>query len=73
MPAKYAFNFPILVKIVGMTHGGLFILFVYFLMNATSKLNWKFPQAIILFIASLVPFGMFYIEKKAKELSTESL
>ena len=66
MPMKYIWEEPIYVKIVGMGHGVLFILFMYFLLVTTIEYKWKLPFVIFAFIASLVPFGTFYLETKLK-------
>lgn len=66
MPVKYILEEPILVKYVGMGHGILFILFMYFLLVTTIEHKWKLPFIIMAFVASLVPFGTFYLEKKLK-------
>ncbi|MCH9814677.1 MAG: DUF3817 domain-containing protein [Epsilonproteobacteria bacterium] len=66
MPLKYIWMLPLAVKIVGMLHGILFMLYVALLYKAhvTYKWGWKFSA--ILFIASLIPFGTFYTDKKLK-------
>ncbi|MCL9770217.1 DUF3817 domain-containing protein [Flavobacterium sp. HXWNR69] len=53
------FLFPI-----GMAHGVLFIGYVLlaFLLQASQK--WNFKVFFLILIASLIPFGTFYIEKK---------
>ena len=64
MPVKYILKEPILVEIVGMAHGLLFIAYVLFAIYYTYKVKWTFLQFIIIFFASFVPFGTFYIDKK---------
>lgn len=66
MPIKYVLGEPLAVKIVGMTHGGLFLLFLFFLYTCAKQYKWKIPFIILAFIASVVPFGTFYLEKKLK-------
>ncbi|PIF04206.1 MAG: hypothetical protein CSA86_02475 [Arcobacter sp.] len=66
MPIKYLLHEPIVVKIVGMSHGILFMLFIYLLYVAAKEYKWKFSFITMAFIASLVPFGTFYLEKKLK-------
>ena len=62
MPLKYMFNYPMAVKIVGMSHGVLFILFFVALLMAMNKYKWKF-LGFQLFVYSLIPFGFILIEK----------
>lgn len=66
MPVKYILGEPILVKFVGMGHGILFILFIYFLFVTSIEHKWKIQFILMAFIASLLPFGTFYLEKKLK-------
>jgi len=64
MPLKYMMGIAIATKIVGMLHGALFIWFLLALGGATSeqKQNAKFVFTSI--VASLVPFGTFFLDKK---------
>ena len=66
MPLKYMFEFPIAVKIAGMAHGILFIVFCALLMKAWEETSWSFKDSTIFFIASLIPFGTFFTDKKIK-------
>lgn len=67
MPLKYMAGFPIATKIAGMIHGVLFIGFVYQLIMATEEVPFSKKEAFIFFVASLIPFGSFYIEAQCKE------
>jgi integral membrane protein len=69
MPIKYIADNPYPVKIVGMTHGILFIIFIIFLYEAMKKYNWNIRFTIELFIYSIIPFGLFFIERKIKKLA----
>lgn len=64
MPMKYMFEMPMAVKIVGMTHGVLFIIFCILLVIAWQDKKWEFKENIIFFIASLIPFGTFFTKKR---------
>ena len=66
MPIKYIFEEPIVVKFVGMAHGGLFLLFLILLLLTAKELKWKFSFITLSFICSLLPFGTFYLETKLK-------
>ena len=70
MPIKYILQEPILVKYVGMGHGVLFILFIALLAVASIQYKWKLPFIIYAFIASLIPFGTFYLDTKLKKLDS---
>ena len=62
VPIKYLLNEALFVKILGMPHGILFILYILFSIIAKIKYNWNFRKFLIISIASLVPFGPFYID-----------
>lgn len=64
MPMKYAYDDPSLVKSIGMAHGILFVLYVLFLLLAHFQYKWKLLITIKAFIASFIPFGTFYADKK---------
>ena len=64
VPIKYLLNEALYVKILGMPHGILFILYILLSIIAKIKYSWNFGKFLIISIASLVPFGTFYIDKK---------
>ena len=64
VPIKYLLNEALYVKVLGMPHGILFILYILFSIIAKIKYNWNFRKFLVISIASLVPFGSFYIDKK---------
>ena len=64
VPIKYLLNEAFYVKILGMPHGILFILYILFSIIAKIKYNWNFRKFLVISIASLVPFGTFHIDKK---------
>ncbi len=68
MPIKYIGGDPIPVKIVGMTHGILFIIFMISLFEAKIKQEWDTGFVFQLFVLSLIPFGALLIERKVKPL-----
>jgi integral membrane protein len=67
MPLKYLADIPLAVKYVGWLHGGLFVLFMLWLLQIWLEYEWKFSKVIFAFVMSIVPFGTFYLEKKLKE------
>ena len=66
MPLKYMFEYPIATKIAGMTHGVLFIIFLIMLSQAIQKYKFGTKFSIILFVASLIPFGTTWTDRKLK-------
>jgi integral membrane protein len=64
MPMKYIFEQPIYVKHIGMGHGLLFIAYVILAFMLKMECNWNWKKFSIIAIASVIPFGTFYVEKK---------
>ena len=64
MPLKYIFDSPAMVRYVGMAHGVLFIIYVLLLVWNWSERKWSFGKAAVYFLASLLPFATFWVEKK---------
>ena len=64
MPLKYGLNMPMAVKYVGWAHGVLFVAYIVVGGLAAIKAKWSLPFTIIAFVASLVPFGTFWLDKK---------
>jgi integral membrane protein len=64
MPLKYYYDKPNAVKLVGMAHGILFVLYCINLLIVHVKFKWNMGKTAGAFIASLIPFGTFYADKK---------
>jgi len=64
MPLKYMAQIPEPNIYIGYAHGFLFIAYVVLAALLTVERKWGFKMFAILFIASLLPFGTFYIDKK---------
>ncbi|MES2811153.1 MAG: DUF3817 domain-containing protein [Bacteroidota bacterium] len=64
MPLKYGFDMPIFVKYIGMIHGILFIGYILLATIMMAKEKWNFKKYAEICLASIPPFGTFYIEKK---------
>lgn len=64
MVLKYGYEMPGPNYVVGMIHGLLFILYVGLLINVTIVYKWSLPKVGLSFLASLIPFGTFYADKK---------
>lgn len=54
---------PLGVKIFGPIHGGLFLLLVFMIFQAWGNKALSFRQSVLAFIASLLPFGPFLIDR----------
>tara|TARA_B100000508_G_C11406054_1_gene250812 strand:+ start:56 stop:331 length:276 start_codon:yes stop_codon:yes gene_type:complete len=63
-PIKYSLGNDTYVKMLGMPHGILFIGYVIVAFMLKYKLEWKSKTTLIVMLASVIPFGTFYIDKK---------
>jgi len=64
MPMKYMLDQPIFVKVIGMAHGVLFIGYIILAVILKFEQAWSWKKFAIICLASIVPFGTFYIERK---------
>ena len=64
MPLKYIWGLPQMVKLVGMAHGLLFLSYIVMALILYYELKWSFKTLGIIMVASVIPFGTFYINKK---------
>ena len=69
VPLKYLFDNDTWVKALGMPHGLLFVgyLIVAFLIKDDQK--WSNKTFALVCLASVIPFGTFWVEKKYIKLS----
>jgi integral membrane protein len=61
---KYALNDPSFVKMFGMPHGILFMLYLVLAIILKKEMNWSIKVLGMVLVASIIPFGTFYIDKK---------
>ncbi len=64
VPLKYMVGNDILVKSLGMPHGLLFIAYIIMAMLIREDMKWGTKTTFIVLIASILPFGTFYINRK---------
>jgi integral membrane protein len=64
VPIKYLLNDPTYVKLLGMPHGILFVGYIIFSVIGKNKFKWSYVEFFIVFGASIIPFGTFYVDKK---------
>lgn len=64
MPMKYMLDDPLYVKHIGMAHGVLFVAYVVLALMLKYEYNWTSKKLSIILLASVLPFGTFYVEKK---------
>lgn len=66
MPLKYLAGQPFAVWVVGMIHGTLFLLLIWFLIRAHFEKGWPRPRLWLLFAASLVPLWPFFLDRRVR-------
>ena len=64
MPIKYLLNNEKYVKMLGMPHGILFLLYIILALYFYKNMKWNIKDLIIILLGSIVPFGTFYIDYK---------
>ena len=52
------------VKAFGMPHGILFILYIILALYQKKYMKWDIKDMLIIMMASIIPFGTFYVDKK---------
>lgn len=63
MPLKYFYDSPASVTYTGWIHGLLFMLYILTLIAAKSDCGWRFKRTFWLFLASLIPFATFIVDR----------
>jgi integral membrane protein len=71
MPLKYLAGKPEMVSIVGMAHGVLFMLYIFLTGLAKFQYPWSWKKMLLLWAASVVPFGTFYADYKVLRFEEE--
>ena len=61
---KYELNDDAYVKLLGMPHGVLFILYILIAFLLRKQEKWSFINFAIILFASFIPFGTFYVDRK---------
>lgn len=73
MPLKYLAGWPLAVRVVGMAHGILFILYVLAVFAAVRRYRWPWRRTALVLLASVLPAGPFVVDAKIlrSETATE--
>ncbi|MCA0132766.1 DUF3817 domain-containing protein [Winogradskyella alexanderae] len=64
VPIKYLLDDPQYVKLLGMPHGLFFIAYIVLAIMVSTDMKWSNRTMFIIMLASIIPFGTFYIDKK---------
>lgn len=76
MPLKYLYHIKEPNIYIGYAHGFLFVAYMALAVLVCIERKWDIGRFLVLFIAALLPFGTFYIDKKylqkEKAVATEN-
>ena len=64
VPLKYVAGYPEPNRVVGLVHGLLFVLYVLAVIQHKIEHDWTFKKTGLALLASIVPFGTFWAERK---------
>ena len=64
MPLKYLAGWPHAVRVVGMAHGVLFLMYLWAAIQAALERNWTWKRTALVLVASLIPAGPFIVDAK---------
>lgn len=66
MPAKYYWGIPEATKLVGMTHGLLFLAYVAMAVSIGPRHGWSEGRTFMVVLLGMLPFGCFVVEHRLK-------
>ena len=64
VPIKYFHGDVSYVKMLGMPQGILFMSYVVLAIVIQKQMKWNLKNLGIIILASIIPFGTFYVDKK---------
>lgn len=67
MPLKYMAGMPEYVRVVGMTHGILWMAFVACVFDVRLTHGWSLGRCALAVLASVLPFGPFVFDRSLRE------
>ena len=73
MPLKYFAGIPMAVTIIGSAHGALFVAFMALAYMVKEQYNKPLSWGVKAFLASISPFGTFYMDKQWKKEEAEGV
>lgn len=71
MPLKYLAGMPEMVRIVGWTHGLLFVAFLAAVAHVARRLCWPYERIAGAVAAALLPFGTFVLDRRLRTTIAE--
>ncbi|MGE3172195.1 MAG: DUF3817 domain-containing protein [Planctomycetota bacterium] len=73
MPLKYVWDAPMAVKVSGWIHGVLFLWFALEWQRTRLMADWPAARSVKVFVAALLPFGPFVIDRSMRTWEQEYL
>jgi integral membrane protein len=67
MPLKYVAGMPEAVRVVGMAHGILWLLFIASVAEVRSTRSWPHVRTMWAVLSSVVPFGTFVLDTHLRQ------
>lgn len=67
MPAKYYLGVPVIVPLVGTTHGLLFITYLVVSLVVSHHYKWSLLKWLAVLLAGFIPFACFVLERRLKQ------
>ena len=61
---NYFETYKLILKHFGMLHGILFILYIILAFLLKAEKNWSLKDFSIIILASFIPFGTFWVDRK---------
>lgn len=69
MPLKYLAGYPQAVRVVGMLHGVLFLMFLAAVLQVSVSMRWPVRRVFAALVASVLPFGPFVFDAHLRRVS----
>lgn len=64
VPIKYFGGDEQYVKLLGMPHGLLFVMYLVLAYLIKDSMQWNQKNFLVVLLASIIPFGTFWVERK---------
>jgi integral membrane protein len=64
MPLKYFFGQPLLVSIVGVTHGFLYMAYIVCTLVLAERCRWRPLDALVILACGTIPLASFFAERR---------
>lgn len=69
MPLKYLAGQPQAVRVVGMIHGVLFVLYVAAVLGVSVSMRWPPRRVLAALVAAVLPFGPFVFDAHLRRVT----